>query len=407
MATISDRDRLLSHGDPVTDLSLTLEADSNILHSTEALLVGNSVKFVTLSVNKSFSRRWQLERENILAFFAAIGKLPELESLRILAVSFGVAVELPATTLVETLKNSKKLVRLRVHGMKIRLNTIQDRHDLATTFRNHPCLSEVTFIRSLFEGTAETEDGEEENQVFPELFAVMATLPQLETLGIQYRRPAEHDNTPRPIRSKRPSNFLADFSQVPKLAQLELLNCEITDEHLQGLADSFPSFGNLQELSLSCHNFGLKTCQAIAQILATQSPLQNIFLEPKTGCPIADASSTDLIADALANNPDSMLQVFVLEGPLVTSMKAFVKMLRVHYRLKVLTINAVMPSVWDQLEISYLLKLNEIGRYALFHETPSPRRPWVEAIIKAQTDIHCLFYLLSANPSLCQPDIKE
>lgn len=404
MASIEDRDRLLdnSKGDVTIDILLTLEAGSNFRHSTEALVASQTVQHVTIEVHSTFQSRWQNESEieDILAFFRAIGCLPKLKSLMILARSFGIPVKLPALLLTEALQHARMLERFKIHGIVLQIDSIQEELDFAAAFENHPSLLEISFVRSLFQGSllVESEIGEANaiyHAPFREFFAALATIPRLESLGIHYR---EKDSGAEPSTTRLSSTVLSNFSQISKLMQLEVFNCELNDDHLEALAEHFASFDSLQELSLSCQKFGLRSCQAIAQMLSLPSPLAQLYLEPKKGSLVADAH---LIADALADNQESMLLSFVLEGPLVVGLESFVKMMRVNYRLETLTIKTVMPSHWHQLELDYLLKLNEIGRYKLFHNTPTPRSMWMEAIAASEADIHCLFYLLSANPSLC------
>jgi hypothetical protein len=66
-------------------------------------------------------------------------------------------------------------------------------------------------------------------------------------------------------------------------------------------------------------------------------------------------------------------------------------------------VTATESDVLLEREIRTQEKLNQVGRRRLLAEplnSPSSRSLWVNALIDVKGDLHCIFYLLSENPSL-------
>lgn len=216
------------------------------------------------------------------------------------------------------------------------------------------------------------------------------------------------------------------------------------------------STSHLQELSLSCMNLRLRGCQAIKRIIKSAPSLHTLYLEAparRYPVPCLDKVATAILAQALTpiNNhsnsndatttntppPPSQLQSFTLKGMHVDNLTVFVEMMQVNYVLETLKITTAATTTDDddrnrqlttksleEVELQCLARLNSAGRYQLMH----PRHgggdidchggvssagegatilrnhvdQWVDALVQVRADFRCVFYLLSANPSLCR-----
>ena len=326
--------------------------------------------------------------------------------------------------------------------------------DFMDTLRHHPSLIEAMFCRSRFRQNDTNATGtnvESSDVVFPiqQLCAALATIKSLQSIEISHLICQSITADTTITRST-----LADLvCNTQNLQQLELANLEIYDRHLEGLAQRLittplrntPCSQGLQELRLTCRRLGLRGCQALglilreasslsSQSLASSLQLVNVRIHPFDSHRITSLNiqSTNALANGLTpvanNNTNALLrrrpclQHFILDGVKVNNMKAFKKMMRVNCVLEILHVTAIESAQikWDERELQYLLKLNTAGRYHLLHpevysayrssvstlvngRTQQPQQSlWVDAMVRVKDDLDCLFYLLSANPSLCQ-----
>ena len=99
---------------------------------------------------------------------------------------------------------------------------------------------------------------------------------------------------------------------------------------------------------------------------------------------------------------------FALDRILVDSLHPFLQAAKQNYRLETLRVRSSSSeenSKWQQLELETMTQLNQIGYYQLLHPSDTAcgvsKRQWVDALARARKNMHCIFYLLSANPSLC------
>jgi hypothetical protein len=430
MASVVDRVRLFSVGTSteendgtnasssasLEELQLSLRADSNFRHSTEALLAPGSisVRHVTVTCYGSFfMARWnthtQEEESDIYGFFRAIGSLPNLESLSFLAGSFGSPVTLPTELLVATLRCSTNLERLKVHGLFLKLDedpTLRDNvlYNLTSAFQlhTHRRLSEVSFVRSFFgpeqlEGRRASPNG----FAFERLVAVWTTLPNMENLEIHHRKHMMVGFAGTRLSSVAIRKVAASRT----LRQLELFNFMLYEDHLEALAEGLVNTGHsrLRELSFSCKSFGVRACRAVSKILSKNTSLQSLHMQPDKGFwKQLNSDLTNMLASSLACN--SSLKSLVLEDINVVSLEPLVQTMRINYSLVELVMTGFQSNPLLEQDLRTQLKLNEVGRRSLLSEppnSPSSRSLWVDAIIDVEGDVHCIFYLLSANPTLC------
>ncbi|CAB9511096.1 expressed unknown protein [Seminavis robusta] len=439
MATVEDRDRLLSSNNAVsasssssssssiTELDLALKSDSNFRHTTEALHAKGSstIRHVTVTCHGSFfmwrwssSPRTAEEERQIREFFQALGSLVNLQSLSFVAASFGNPVTVPTELLVETLQRSIRLERLRVHGLCLNLDKDAAQRgktleSLELALLQDSKLSEISFFNSFFGSqwlTASTISSRQQHPqlAFERLLSVCTTrLPQLEQLCIRHRRHRvrEYPGT------RLSKSVIQQVAASHSLRQLELFNFKLFDEHWEALAEGIwlaGTYSRLHELSISCKSFGLRACRAVADILTTSTSLQSLYLEPDKGTYSCgkhlNAECTNVLANGLLES-NSSLQSFTLQGMPVVSLEAFVKMIQVNLTLETLDVTGYQSNSLLEQDLETHLKLNQVGRYALVHDESrtASRAQWANAIIAVEGNVHCLFYLLSANPSLCNP----
>lgn len=335
--------------------------------------------------------------------------------------------------------------------------------DFMDALRYHPSLIEVKICQSCFrqnDANATDSDVESNDVVFPtqQLCTTLVTIKSLQSIEIDHKLLQQKLSRQDAQRARSiaaatiTGSTLADLvSNTQNLQQLDLNNLEIYDQHLERLAQRLISTPprntscsqGLQELKLTCRHLGLRGCQAIGLILreassassrSLASSLQNVNvrIHPSDIKPTAslDIPSTNALASGLTPVNDSTttlvrrrpcLKYFSLDGGNVNNMKAFEMMMRVNCVLEMLHVTTIESSQmkWDKRELQCLLKLNAAGRYQLLHPElnsayhSKDARPvngqtqqlqqslWVEAMARVKGDLECLFYLISANPSLC------
>jgi hypothetical protein len=410
MASISDRERLFRNHEDFVSLAVELASDSNFAHSEEALRANKTVQEVAVTVHQSFRCRWEEEdgedQEDVVRFFAALGNLSKLRSLRFVSAHYFGETYFFLKLLTETLKAAKYLELLSLHGLILVGSSplAQDwndweGHTLAKVIQFHPSLKEIKLVRSCFKHTSP-------DALFKTLLASSMT-QKLQVLHFQ----------PSTTIDRLPTIFPSCFAGSC-LKELTILNCGCDYDHLQRLADNFSSFQHLEELSLSLQGLNNKGCQAIAQILTTNSngrlrALDLSIVDKKRNI-VLDQSCASLIANALEKN--STVKRFLLSGACFpsTNLNDFVQMLRVNCVLEVFQVQLEQDLQYSNhltdlaVEIEYMLVLNRVGRHQLLHhyhdnqEESARKQDWVDALGRVEGNLNCIYYLLAANPSLCQ-----
>ena len=161
----------------------------------------------------------------------------------------------------------------------------------------------------------------------------------------------------------------------PTLQHLELTMAKIHDDGCIALAHALQENTTLLSLGLAYNRMTTASYLAFARALQTNRTLQSIHLQ---------ANRTHI----------------GLEG-----CQALVDMLQDNYVLETLsTLLADAPDTERKgckKRIGTYLRLNNAGRKHLLLEHPT-KLDWVNALIKCQDDFNALYYLIKAQPSICE-----
>jgi Ran GTPase-activating protein (RanGAP) involved in mRNA processing and transport len=176
------------------------------------------------------------------------------------------------------------------------------------------------------------------------------------------------------------------------LKALVLSETLITDISCVALASSLAVNTSLELLDLSNNKVCDHGCGALSRALKSNSSLKNLNL---SGNQVGDVGG---IAIAMALPTNTTLHTLNLSGNISlgpASYKALEIMILKNLGLTEFEIPVTPPDS----TIPSFLKLNRLGRKQLLQEMEDASW-WIEVVAKCTEDIHCLYYLIRANPAL-------
>ena len=420
MASIPDRDRLLRNEKDFIDLKLTVESDSNLLHTAECLRANSTIKNVTVTIFPG--AQWEDDgdddgEDGIAVFFRALGGLPSLKELRMVASRHSHKQFLPMKCLAEALRGAKNLELLSLHGLQvaptpndINSNNADESLLLATSLEHLSSLKEFSLIKTKMEAKTNNNNnnnnhiGSNHQLIYDNIFMALSKHPILEEIVIRGPVDATTNFTPK---------ALASLFQCPTLRELDITQIQVKDSHFIEISKVLLAAERqlLLETFVISGTFGQRGSEALAEILKnnTVSSLKTFQMNwVSTSAPL-DSKGIRAIAAALERN-DS-LETFSVTGrrAIVTDLSPMVEMMRVNTALKLLEIETLNENSNNQQlsqkrrELHCYLKLNRAGRQRLLRQEESvPRSAWVATMTRVADHLDCLFVLLMTNPMLCQ-----
>jgi hypothetical protein len=393
-----------------------LDAGSDIVDLAECLRTQTSIESVRVHIHDSFSGRLPSE---VLVLFEALGTRPQLTKL-FLGFHRRHYARLPLQALSLALIQASRLTTLEVRGLQLD-GTQSDFTTLAASLQNHPSLEEIKISNCQIPAHTSASspdnysDNDEHSAPLDALVRALTTISSLRRINIQ--------SSTQDSLGKIKHDTLGLLCQATNnLHAIGLLGFTFDEQHLISLSNglcsgSSSSSSSLKELYLGNIRLGTQGDAALARIL--QRPQQqpqadtndgpnNHLLVPTTSLEYLDLQFQDFespveIALALVHN--TTLRHFFVHGNLTSiSQQTFARAIQHNYYLKSLEL---MNGSVHLAEIRFYLSMNTLGRAQLLLEgtnNMSNSHEWVDKLISQRDNVSALFYLLSMNPLLCNPD---
>jgi hypothetical protein len=179
------------------------------------------------------------------------------------------------------------------------------------------------------------------------------------------------------------------------LKALTLAESTISDAACVDIANALALNTNLIRLNLSDNKISDTGCQALARALESNTTLERLTL---FGNKVGNIG-VQALAGALQGGNSTLRQLNLAGNERIIGEKpydALAAMLHENMTLEGLWV----PPADDESKIKFYLKLNRVGRRDLLRNANQVRL-WANAFSSCADDLNCLFYLLRANPAVC------
>jgi len=390
------------------ELSLERVGESFDLDSfVYSLSVNRTVRHICFS--GTFVR--ELSPEQWRTALSAVGHLETLEELQIWCST------IPVATLAATMRRASRLRKIYFFRVKL-AGSQQDFAELADAVHTHLSLQDVRF--GGFETCSAVDHNNERVEINMDcVIEAMAKAPTLQVVSLQLSGARD--------RAPFSGAALAKLFQSPTISELYLSRLGLVHEHFGVIAKEIAQntnlrildlFGNnlsnenivliakglqqnvgLQTLVLPCSEevLSLESSAAISHALKVNTTLVNLNL-PRGS--LSDDGLLHLSEGLSVNKTLRKIEVDVSKHVGEKGRTALLGMLEKNYGLERLVVGSAEKSIKEKVE--YYMRLNEAGRGSLFSKGHANRAEWVEMLISCSTDLDCLFYFTSLNPTLCQ-----
>jgi hypothetical protein len=370
---------------------------------TAALLQNTTVTNAFISCDgyndMNSNERWR-------KFFQAIVSLPKLTTLYLHSHE-GISYNLASSFLSFVVNQAalhQTLVELQLSDI-IFQGSFDEFEDFGQALQRLTSLRRFIIFCGLLEDSMQLEAN-----WFGPVLTGLSRLPQLSSLKLEafdYGRLGKLDPIALESLFHSPSLLLSNFEGF-----------EFLEEHMLAIAGalSYPATSptNLKSLGLDgCQVLTSNTTiKSLASMLRTNQILETLELCMRVGSgehEIDKSGTLNLEDIAAALEINSSLRVLGLKissssSPTISdeTLPSFVRMLRSNYSLEVLRLWPFCKEYRSKIDL--FLKLNKIGRGNLMRQQrTATKKQWVAQLSyeKVRDDLDCVYYFLSANPSLC------
>ncbi|CAB9524606.1 expressed unknown protein [Seminavis robusta] len=367
-----------------TCMRLELEGSSDLVKLAKLMRQNKSVTDVDVCVHHTFT---QTPRLDTLSFLERIGySLKRLRKLEFYPGTGNYNV-VPITTLGAALRLATKLEVLYVYHLELSGDN-QDFRMFAKNLQRCQSLKEVCFIDCQISSsdTEQPTNPQENTYLFDPIAHVLGSLPSLQVAAIWANDLGQL--TPQSLEK------ICGSSSIERLM---ILGFEVDDQQASVIFQALARNQRLRRLNLSCH-LGAQACRRLSQMLQNNTTLEKIKLDVENT--VKSRKDMVEIAGGLALNPT--LNYFRLAGQCSIGRKevvekAFESALERNLSLTAFTL---LDSGIHTPKMEFFLKLNRSDRRSLQQRESMERGPWIKALAASGGDIDCIFYFLSANPSL-------
>lgn len=224
------------------------------------------------------------------------------------------------------------------------------------------------------------------------------------------------------------NEVLQELCKSSSLRSLCLIHFNLNDDNVFHLAEQLQTNTSLKELDIDC-TLGTASSLAIYQLLERNATLEDLNLcvrsaEETTSTmeEVTKAEEEVNIRLAQGVGRSGLLNFALFRGKVnPKSVDAFKSMIVHQSSLKSLTLYSgdddINEAFASDPTISFYCKLNKFGRRRLLSDDPPgvantlpffpPELTLVDTLGRLSDDLSCLFYLLSAKPSICNRAIQK
>ena len=350
---------------------IELQGSTNVAELETELQKKSYLTDVDVCVHESVNG---ISSTRLSSFFGKLGG--SLNGLRRLEFFPGVGGHnvIPIAALCEALRGSRKLESLYVYHLELQGDTLMFQ-SFASQLEQCHLLKEVCFIDCRISSNQEGS-----GMAFDPVVRCLRTLKSLKVVALWA------DDL-----GVLATESLSKLCQSSSIERLMIQGFQISDSDVASMLCELEKNDNLKRLNISC-SLGNTSCQALAQMLQRNTKLEKLQVDID-----AFDNEGDLAEVARGLRHNSTLNYLKLSGPDCDCdndgvLGAFESMLESNLSLQTLSI---LDGTVYSSKMAFYLKLNSCGRGHIFQAGIAKRDPWLDALLKSEGDIDCLFYFLS------------